>query len=424
MENEDENENKEKQGKNIFIVGNSANAYSFAQKMSALDEVQHVFVASGNDAMKEFCTVVDIREDNTQELLEFAVENDIDFTIVTSEKAIKSDISIIFQENHQMIFAPTFESALICISKSAGKKFMYKHRIPCPKFAIFDKLSMAIDYAKNSSMPIVVKTDEHQGCRGSLVCNSFSIAKSCIEDFFESGEKRVIIEDYVLGHEFSYYVITDGYHVLPLGSVANYKYALEGDGGLITAGMGAFTPDYKISKQVENRILQNIIYPTINSLVRNHTPYVGILGVDCILTPQDEICAIEFNSFLQAPDCQSILAVLDGNFYHLIQACVVGSFADDYQQIDIADNYAASCVISSGRKINSIIEGLDDLDEDTQVAHFNTRKNMYLEYETTGDRTLVLTKTARTLSRAVENLYEEVSLIKFDGMKYRKDIGK
>lgn len=413
----------EKLNKKILIIGNSAVEYSLAQKFSQLEEVEKVFVASGNDAMSEFCTVVDIREDNVQELLEFVLENGIDMTIVSSEKAIKNDIATVFQENNQMIFAPTLQSAEICISKSAGKKFMYKNRIPCPKFAIFDKASMAIDYVKNARMPIVVKTDDHQGSKGIMVCNSFSIAKSCVEELFESGEKKVIIEDFIFGHEFSFYVVTDGYKALPIGSVANYKYSLEGNGGLVTSGMGSFVPDYKISKQLEKRLLQQVIYPTLNHLARSHTPYVGIFGVDCILTPQDQFYVIEFNSFLQAPDCQGILALINENLYNIFEACVIGSFADDYEKIDIDDKYAVSCVLSSGKNENGIIYGLDDLDDETQVAHFNTRKNPYLEYETKGDRTLVITRTARTLSRAIDTMYEEISLINFDGMKYRKDIG-
>lgn len=410
--------------KKILIVGSSAKEYSLAQKLSTHEKVEKVFVAPGNNAMKGFCTVVDIREDNIQELLEFVLENDINLTIASSETAIKSDIATIFQTNNQMIFAPSSYSSNICTSKSAGKKFMYKNRIPCPKFAIFDKASLAVDYAKNSPMPIVVKTDEHVESKRTIVCQSFSIAKSCIEDYFECGEKKVIIEDFIPGHEFSFYVITDGYHALPLGSVANYKYSLEGNGGLLTAGMGAYTPDYKITSQMEKKILQQMIYPTLNTLARHQTPYVGIFGVDCILTSQEEIYAIEFNSFLQTPDCQVILALLNEDLYHLFEACVIGSFADDYRQIDISDNYAVSCVLSSGRKEGSIIYGIDDLDEETQVAHFNTKKNAYLEYETGLGKTLAITRCAKTLSRAVENLYEEISLIKFDGMKYRKDIAE
>jgi len=424
---------EEKTGKNIFIIGGSAREYTLAKKLIALDEVSVVFVAPGNDAMKEFCTVIDIRETNTQELLEFAHENSIDLTIASSEIAIKNDIANLFQSHNQMIFAPTEASASICTNKSIGKKFMYKNRIPCPKFAIFDKPSMAIDYAKNSNMPIVIKTDEHQE-KGVLVCNSFSIAKNCIEDFFSSGEKKVIIEDYILGHGFSFYVISDGYHALPLGSVATYKYELEGDGGLITDGTGAYTPDYRISKQTERDILRQIIFPTINSLARQHTPYIGVLGVDLIIN-DERFYAIEFNSFLKDPDSQAILAILNENIYHLFQACVVGSFADDYNQIEFSDKSAVSCVLWKKKALLShqktpehppetVIYGLDDLEEETQVAHFNTKKNAYLEYEAPGGRTLVLTRTARILSKAVKDLYEETSVIKFDGMKYRRDITK
>ena len=413
---------KEQNSKKVFIIGAGANEYTLAQRMSELEEVSEVFVAPGNSAMKEFCTVVDIRENNTKELLEFALENGIDLTVASSELAIKNDITRIFNQNNQMIFAPTQASANICISKSSGKKFMYKTRIPCPKFGIFDKPNLAVDYAKNSNMPIVIKTDEHQE-KGVLICNAFSIAKAFIEDLFESGEKKVVIEDYVLGHEFSFYVVTDGYHALPLGSVANYKHELEGDGGLTTAGMGSYTTDYKVTKQIEKRILQQIIYPTLNTLSRQQTPYVGILGVDLIMNDAEQLYAIEFNSFLQTPDCQGILALLNENLYQLFQACVVGSFADDYEQLDISDRYAVSCVLLSKKK-DSIINGIDNLDEETQVAHFNTIKNVYLEYETQLGRTLVITRTARVLSKAVEDMYDEISVIDFEGMKYRKDIGR
>lgn len=409
-------------GKKVLIIGSSACEYTLAKKMSELNEVSEVFVAPGNDAMKEFCNVVDIRENNVQEILEFALENAIDLTIASSEEAIKSDIASFFQQSGQMIFAPTKASANICLSKSAGKKFMYKNRIHCSRFAIFDKSSIAVDYVQKSNMPIAIKTDEHQE-KGVLVCSSFSEAKKFIEQLFDIGEKKVIIEDFVYGHEFSFYVITDGYHALPLGSVATYKSELEGSGGILTSGMGSFTPDYKVSKQIEKKILQQIIYPTLNTLAREQTPYVGILGVDLVMDHMERLFALEFNSFLQSPDSQGILALLDENIYNLFHACVIGSFADDYEQIDISDKSAISCVLCS-RKKDSIISGLDDLDENTQVAHFNTRKNQYLEYETTGGRTLVLTRTARVLSKAVDDLYEEIPFIKFDGMKYRSDIAK
>ena len=231
---------------------------------------------------------------------------------------------------------------------------------------------------------------------------------------------RVIIEDFVLGHEFSFYVITDGYQLFPLGTAATYKYAKDGNGGLITSGMGSFIPDYKVSNQIEKKVLQQIIYPTLDSMERNQTPYVGILGVDCVLTSDEQLFALEFNSFLQAPEGQGVLELLEENLYDLINACVAGSLADDYQKINIEDSYAVSCVLScrlpSGKINGSVINGLEDLDETTKVSHFNTKKN--------SDRVMIITKKAKTLTRAMDNLYDEVSLISFDGMKHRNDIGK
>lgn len=413
---------EEKIGKKVLIVGSGSASYTMAQKLFSLDDVSEVFVAPGNESMKDFCTVVDIRENSIQELLEFVLENSIDLTIVQSEMAISNDISSTFQSNNQMIFAPTKQSANICLNKITGKKFMYKNRISCPKFATFDKPSLAVDYVQKSSMPIIVKTEENQD-GGILVCNSFSIAKSFIEDLFEKGENKVLIEDYINGHEFSFYVITDGYHALPLSPVATYKSELEGNGGVLTEGMGAIAPDYKIPKFIEQKIMAQIVYPTLNELARQQAPYVGVFGIDMVLTDDEKLYATDFNSYLKSPEQQSILPLLDENIYKLVEACVVGSFADDYETLDISDNYAVSLVFMA-KKNGVVIEGLDDLDDDTIVAHLNTCKNKYLEYETTGGMAITLTRTARVASKAINDLYDEVSVIKFDGMKFRKDIGK
>ncbi len=413
---------KKKVNKNVLIIGNCAKEYSLAKKLSENSSVQNIFVAPGNDGMSEFCTCIDIREDKPLELLEFAMENSVDLTIVASEKSIKADVAGIFQKHGQLVFGPTAESAEIGTNKSVGKKFMYKLRIPSASFGVYDKQNLALDYIRKCRMPIVTKTDEHRGVNGRLVCSTFSIAKSFVEDSFLRGEKRVIIEDFIYGHEFSFYAVTDGYKAIPLTTVANYKFALDGDGGLLTSGMGSYAPDYKISKNVEQHVLDKIIYPTIEVLSEKQIPYIGILGVDCVLTPDNDVVAIDYNTFLQEHDCQSVLSLMNEDIYKLIESCTIGAFADDYEKIEMADDVAVSCVLSSGKKSGAIISGLDKIDESTKVAHFNTHKNKYLEFETTGDRTLLITKNAKTITRAVENLYEEVELIEFDGKKHRKDL--
>lgn len=403
--------------KKVLIVGNSAKEYALVKKFKNYD--CDIFVLSGNSAISELAECVDIREENVQEILEYVLENAIDLTIVTSEVAIKNNIAELFQTNNQLIFCPTAQSAQFTLSRSAGKRFLYKLRIPTPRFGIFDKLPLAIDYLKNAPMPQVIRADENSNSADRLVCTTFSASKTFVEDLFNKDENKVVLEDYVYGHEFTIYVVTDGYSALHLATVANYKFAEDGDGGILTSGVGAYTPDYKISSDIENSVMQNIVERVLASLQRKETPYLGVLGIDCVLTSDGSFVTLDFKPFLSDHDAEAVLNLVDENLLTLFEACAVGSFADDYEKIDVSDNSSVSCVISS-RKKGEIIKGLELVESD--ITHFATTKNKYFEYETVEGKTLVLTKTAKTLSRARKHLYEDVELISFSGKKCRNDI--
>lgn len=406
--------------KKVLIVGSSAKEYALIKKFMSYDNVAEVIAAPGNCAISELCTCVDIREDNPKELLEYVLENAFDLTVASSEKAIKADIASLFQANGQLIFAPTAQSASFATSKSYGKKFLYKLHIPTPRFGVFEKEQVAHDYLKTSYMPVVIRMDENLEGRDRLVCPSIYLAKTFVSDLFMKDEKKVLIEDYVYGHEFTFYVLTDGYSALPLTSAANYKFMEEGDGGLLTSGVGAYAPDYKITLEMQDYIMKNVISNALSSLERRETPYLGILGIDCVLKDDGKISALEFRTFLSDHDCQAVLNLIDDNLLTLFEACANGSFADDYETIKLSDYSSVSCVLYS-KKEGSIISGLDLVDSD-DITHFAAKKNQYLEYETPLGKTLVVTKTAKTLSRARLNLYEDIELIKFDGKKYRNDI--
>ncbi len=405
--------------KSVLIVGNSAKESALAKILS---EQFDVFVAPGNDGMKSFATTVDIRENNIIELLNFALENDIFFTICCSESAIKLNISELFSDNGLMIFAPTAESAQFTTSRANAKKMFYKLRLPTPRFAVYEKKNLALDYVKNSDMPVIIKTDAHKNKYSMMVCPSYNIAKSFIEDCFFAGETKVIIEDYVYGTNFSFYVITDGYKALPLGSVKDYKFSLDGDGGTLTEGMGACSPFTKLTYDHEDYMMNEVVYPIINYLSEGLKPYMGIIGFEGVLTPEGDIAITECNPFLKDHDAQGILTLLENDIFELMHACVIGSFSDEYDMLDFKEEYAVSCVLSSGQVKNEIIQGLDEIQEDTLVAHINTKQNEYTEFETLGDRTLVLTTTAKTMNRASINLYEEIDGIEFRGKHYRKDL--
>lgn len=411
----------ENKKKNILIVGHSAKEHALAQKLSQYDNVEKIFALSGNNAMKEFCECVDIREDKAQEILEFVLENGIDLTIAVSAEAIKSDIADLFQANSQLIFAPTAAASTFAISRSVAKKFMYKLRIPTPKFGIFEKQPQALDYVKNAQYPILISSDEDSDTCVKAVCSNVSMAKRCVEDLFLSDEKKVVIEDFVNGHQFTVYVITDGYQALPLAVAADYRFLENGNGGLYTSGVGAFVPDYKVSESVINSVMSNVVFNILQSLEKRGTPYLGILGVECVLREDDSYCVTAFTPFLKDSDAACVLNSVDDNWVTLFEACAVGSFADDYVQIRHSNTSSVSCILSS-RADGEMIKGLDLVDESVNVNHFSTVKNEYMEYLTNKGRTVVVTANAATLASAKRLLYENVDVIEFKNKKYRTDI--
>lgn len=402
--------------KNILIVGCEASVYPIAKKLSVQNEI---FVAPGYAAMNDFAKTVDIREDNVKEMLDFVLENAIDLTIVISEKAIKSNITAMFQNNGQLIFAPLANSADSIISKANCKKFLYKLHLPTTRFGVFEKQQPALDYLKEANFPLVIRAEENFSVNNRLVCTTTSVAKTFIDDLFSRGEKRILIEDYVYGHEFSFYVITDGYSVLPLTSAANYKFTQDGDGGMLTSGVGCYAPDYKISNIVEDKLMR-AASSILNSLERRGVPYLGILGFDCVLTGEDKFVIIELKTFFGEHDCQTLLNLLDEDILNLFEACANASFADDYKYIRLKDLCSVSCTLHSGKFKNRLVSGLDMVDE-CDITPINLKIND-IGYITGGGREVVITKTAKTLSRAAASLYEEIECIKFEGKKYRKDI--
>lgn len=405
--------------KKILIVGNGAKEYALAKKLSENNEVH---ITSTSSMLKEFAQCVDIREINTAELLEYVLENGIDMTIVTSVDAINADISSLFASNKQMIFAPSADSAKDITSKVQAKKLMYKLRIPTPKFGIFEKENMAFDYIKNQKAPFVIKTEQKNS---AIVLNSYTAAKNIINNIFIEKNVKVIIEDYLYGTPFSYYAITDGYKALPLGSSITYKHKLEGDGGQLTSGMGACVPNYKLSTEQEYFVMDNIIYPTLEYLERQQNSYLGILGINGIITDDGMIQVLGWQTFMQDCDAASILDVLDEDLYKLFESCIIGSFSDEINVINTRDKYSVSLTLCSKSKglQQNVISGLDNVDDDVKIIFYpKVTRNKYLETEACEGPVLILSSAAATISKASKSVYAEAESIDFSGKYYRKDI--
>lgn len=408
--------------KKVLIVGSSANSYSLAKYFSKRDSEFDIYVAPGNDMVSEFATRVDIRENDVAELLKYAITNDIDITIAVSKEAIRADIVSDFRENSQMIFAPDAECANFAISRAAAKKFLYKLHIPVPKFGIFEKSQPAIDYVKNAQYPLLVTSDEDNENSVRAVCSSFSQAQICINDIFSMDEERVVIEEYVYGHPFTLYIVTDGYQSLPVCCVGDYRFLEDGDGGLYTQGVGAFAPDYKVSFDVIDSLMNREVNTILQALQKRERPYLGVLGVECVLKSDGKYIITGFAPFFKEHDADVVFSLVETDFYSVMEACANGSFADDYEEIKTNSLSAVSCILSSRVKDSEII-GLDAVeDENTLISYFGVKRNKYFEILTVKGRNMVVTQTSSTLSRARDLLYENLDLIKFEGKKYRKDI--
>ena len=254
-----------------------------------------------------------------------------------------------------------------------------------------------------------------------LSCVNERIAKTAIDDLILRNE-TVLIEEYLYGNTFSAYFISDGYKALPVGNALNYNFALDGDGGVLTNGVGSCSPFYKLTDAHIDFLTSSIANPLIDYFEQSGKPFMGIFGIECILTDDDRLMVTNLKYFLSDSDAPGILSLLDIDLLKVIDDCMQGLFADIYDYIPQKDEYAISAVLSSKTEGESI-EGLRNLDENTVVTLYRLNKNKYLEYETINGKNLIITTTAGTISRAKELLYSEIDEISFKSITYRKDIG-
>lgn len=399
----------------VLILGKSANAFALAKLLSKNAEV---YVSPGNVAMSEFVTLVDSDNYDVAKIIEFVMEQDISLTIPVDLSSVSEDLIRRFESNNLQLFVPNFDFASLIRDKLAVKKFLYMLRIQTPRFASFEKVSVAYDYVKNLRNPIIIKSNLGEY---ATVCVNERIAKTAIDDL-SLRDENILIEEFIQGQTFSIYFLSDGYKVLPLGTSQNYNFSLEGDGGILTNGVGALSPYYKLTEGHIEYLTSSVAGSIINHYEQQGQPLMGILGIEVILTPDDRLYVSNIKHFISDSDCQGILALLDIDLLKVIDDCLMGVFADLYDYIPQKDSYALSAVISS-RKEHEVIEGLKNLDEEALLSFYNVQKNKYLEYETVKGKNLNLTTIAGTISRAREALYQEIDEIKFDTKVYRKDIG-
>lgn len=398
--------------KNILIVGNSSAVSVFIKKIQNYENVGKIYVTGNFLGLAENIETIDIREEKVEELLKFAFEHEINLTVSLSEKATLSDIAGIFNANGQMIFAPELGGAKYFLDKSSLKKLLYKLGIKIPQFGIFDKLQNAVDYLKSAKLPVIIGTASPQNENDIFACPTISVGNIAINDLFFRGEEKIVIDEYISGHNFTTYIITDGVSALPLMTIAVEKFSDDVEGGFYTLGASAIVPDFKITQDIENYIIYDVWEKISAYFEKGDNSYLGIVGISGVLTDND-IFITDVTSGINPADAPVLLNSIDENLVSLFEACAIGSFTDDYDLIKTNDLACISLSLFSHTEDQKIIES-ENMDLCTKI--FNG------QYLTQKGFIGTISASAPTLTRAKQKLTDELENLNPKNLKFRKDL--
>jgi phosphoribosylamine--glycine ligase len=424
----------------VLVIGAGGREHALVWKIAQSRLVDKIFSAPGNAGISEIAQCLDIKADDIYALAEFARKEKIDLTVVGPELPLAKGIVDEFSHYKLKVFGPTKQAARIEASKIFAKQLMQRYNIPTASCEIFDQPAEAIRYIEEKGPPCVVKADGLAAGKGVIVSHSIDEAKQAVvclmqDKIFEEAGSRVIIEDCLEGQEASILVFTDSKEVIPLATSQDHKRVFDNDAGANTGGMGAYSPAPIINTDLYNQILKTIVYPAIDALVKEGIIYKGLLYVGIMLTKEGPK-VLEFNVRFGDPETQAILPRLKSDIVEIMLAVcneALGKIAK-FGPLNW-DSRACVCVVCAsegypgryekGRQIH----GLEEVRamQDIAVFHAATKAlmaNGKSQIVTNGGRVLGVSGLGNTIKEAIDRTYRAVNLIHFEGMHYRKDIGR
>jgi len=420
----------------ILVVGSGGREHALCWKIAQSKKVTKLYCAPGNGGILEIAECIDIKSDNIAELLNFVKTNNIDITVVGPEAALVNGIVDSFKGEECKIFGPDQAMAMLEGSKIFAKETMSRFGLPTADFKAFDNADDAKAFIKKKSMPIVIKADGLCAGKGVIIAHTEKEALSAIDSFMSDKEfgpagERILIEDCLSGEEASIILVSDGKDFILFPSSQDHKRALENDQGPNTGGMGAYSPAPMIDETLEAKIKTRIIQPIIEGLYKEGTPYKGILYIGLMIV-DNEPYVLEFNVRFGDPETQAILPRLKTDLLDIIEASLNGTIREINAEIDRRVCVSVVCASEGypgSYKKNLPIEGLDNALKVNDVILFHAGTKLAQNatgakgYETNGGRVLAVTAVADNIKQAIDRAYEAASLIHFNGMQYRKDIG-
>lgn len=417
---------------NILIIGNGGREHALAWKTAQSPRVKQVFVAPGNagTALEAHVTNVDIAADDVAGLVKFAKHNAIDLTIVGPEGPLVIGVSDAFKEAGLRCFGPSKLAARLEGSKAFTKDFLKAHHIPTAAYATFTVESLDESWIRAQRAPLVVKADGLAAGKGVVICatqeEAVATTKAMFAGKFGAAGATVVIEEFLEGEEASFIAMVDGIHILPFATSQDHKRLLDHDAGPNTGGMGAYSPAPVVTPAVHDRIMREVMEPTVRGLAAAGTPYVGFLYAGLMIAPDGAPKVIEFNCRFGDPEAQPVMMRLQSDLTVLCDAALDGQL--DRVQADWSPHAALGVVMAAGgypenvRK-GDVVHGLNQAAAlPGKVFHAGTQLRDG-EVVTHGGRVLCAVGTGATVHQAQQQAYGLTTAINWQGVQYRRDIG-
>lgn len=418
---------------NVLIIGNGGREHALAWKVRQSPLVKKVFVAPGNagTTLEEDIKNVAIAATDVPALVAFAKENQIGLTIVGPEAPLVIGVVDAFRANGLKIFGPTQAAAQLEGSKAFTKDFLARHQIPTAEYQNFTEIEPALAYLKQKGAPIVIKADGLAAGKGVIVAMTLEEAEEAVKDmlsgnaFGEAGS-RVVIEEFLDGEEASFIVMVDGKNVEPMATSQDHKRVGEGDQGLNTGGMGAYSPAPVVTPEIHNRVMQEVIYPTVKGMAAEGNPYTGFLYAGLMIMPNGQPKVIEFNCRFGDPETQPIMMRLESD---LVQLCLAA--CDEKldtikskwcEQAALGIVLAAEGYPGDYRKGDEI-SGIPTQAQKSQKVFLAGVEQKDGKLVTNGGRVLCATALGNSVFDAQQQVLKLAEQIQWQGRFYRRDIG-
>ncbi len=417
----------------ILIIGSGGREHALAWKAAQSPLAEKVYVAPGNagTAREPGMENVDIAVDDKEALKAFALQNDIGLTIVGPEVPLVAGLVDSFQAAGLKCFGPCRRAARLEGSKAFSKDFLARHNIPTAAYGDFTEAEEAIAYLHRMGAPIVIKADGLAAGKGVILAHDLQTAEQAVRDmlagnrFGEAGH-RVVIEEFLNGEEASFIVMADGKNILPMASSQDHKAAGEGDTGPNTGGMGAYSPAPVVTPEMHERIMEEVIRPTILGMSSDGNPFTGFLYAGLMIDAQGTPRVLEFNVRFGDPETQPIMLRMKSDLMAHCLAALEGRLDEETAEWD--DRAALGVVLAAGGypgdyHTGDVIHGLSEKEpEGTKIFHAGTAERDG-EVVTAGGRVLCVTALGRNVTEAQKRAYELAERIHWEGMYYRRDIG-